>query len=129
MIGEDPRELSIKIHKFKSLRYRGRPLSSRFSRRLYRRGARSFHMDSCWGTPDNYGAWTLGPEATLIMYLGEVPLDKLVSAVFTISDAVVTEKFPSLEVDVLFNDENVDKWVLGPIEKLRNERSKWSLRS
>ena len=86
-------------------------------------------MDSCWATPDNYGAWTLGPEATLIMYLGEVPLDKLVSAVFTISDAVVTEKFPSLEVDVLFNDENVGKWVLGPIEKLRNERSKWSPKS
>ena len=26
---------------------------------------------------------------------------------------MVSEKFPSLEVDVLFNDENVDKWVLG----------------
>jgi hypothetical protein len=37
----------------------------------------------------------------------------VVSAVFTISDAMVSEKFPSLEVDVLFNDENVDKWVLG----------------
>ena len=37
----------------------------------------------------------------------------MVSAVFTISDAMVSEQFPSLDVDVLFNDENVDKWVLG----------------
>jgi hypothetical protein len=47
------------------------------------------------------------------MYLGELPPDKEVSAVFTISDAMVSEQFPSLDVDVLFNDENVDKWVLG----------------
>ena len=47
------------------------------------------------------------------MYLGELPADKEVSAVFTISDAMVSEQFPSLDVDVLFNDENVDKWVLG----------------
>ena len=39
-------------------------------------GRGAFHTDSCWGTPDNYGTWTLGPEASLIMYLGELPPDK-----------------------------------------------------
>ena len=113
MIGEDPRELSIKIH---SLSLHGIEdahyhLGSPIDFTAEGRGA--FHTDSCWGTPDNYGTWTLGPEASLIMYLGELPPDKVVSAVFTISDAMVSEQFPSLDVDVLFNDENVDKWVLG----------------
>ena len=113
MIGEDPRELSIKIQSLslygiEDAHYHlGSPID------FTAEGRGAFYMDSCWATPDNYGAWTLGPEASLIMYLGELPLDKLVSAVFTISDAVVTEQFPSLEVDVLFNDENVGKWVLG----------------
>ena len=57
-------------------------------------GRGAFYTDSCWATPDNYGTWTLGPEASLIMYLGEVPPDKLVSAVFTISDAMVTSNSP-----------------------------------
>ena len=113
MIGEDPRELSIKIHNLslhgiEDVHYHlGSPID------FTGEGRGAFHTDSCWGTPDNYGTWTLGPEASLIMYLGELPADKEVSAVFTISDAMVSEQFPSLDVDVLFNDENVDKWVLG----------------
>ena len=124
MIGEDPRELSIKIQSLslygiENAHYHlGSPVD------FTAEGRGAFYMDSCWATPDNYGAWTLGPEATLIMYLGEVPLDKLVSAVFTISDAVVTEKFPSLEVDVLFNDENVGKWVLGPTRETQERKVK-----
>ena len=113
MIGEDPRELSIKIHNLslhgiEDIHYHlGSPID------FTDKGRGAFHTDSCWGTSDNYGTWTLGPEASLIMYLEELPPDKVVSAVFTISDAMVSEQFPSLDVDVLFNDENVDKWVLG----------------
>ena len=112
MIGEDPRELSIKIHNLslhgiEDAHYHlGSPID------FTAEGRGAFHTDSCWGTPDNYGTWTLGPEASLIMYLGELAPDKVVSAVFTISDAMVSEQFPNLDVDVLFNDENVDKWVL-----------------
>jgi hypothetical protein len=124
MIGEDPRELSIKIqslslHSIENAHYHlGSPVDFTAD------GHGAFYMDSCWATPDNYGAWTLGPEASLIMYLGEVPLDKLVSAVFTISDAMVSEQFPSLEVDVLFNDENVGKWVLGPTRETHERKVK-----
>ena len=34
------------------------------------------------------------------------------------------KKFPSLEVDVLFNDENVGKWVLGPTRETQERKVK-----
>ncbi len=116
MIGEDPRELGVKIqrvtiHGIERARYR---LGSRADFTAGGNGARL--MEGCWTTPDIYGAWTLGPEAGLVLNLEDTP-EGPVWAVFTISDAAVSDaaldaEFPSLEVDVLFNGEKVDRWVL-----------------
>lgn len=119
-IGDDPRELSIKIqsvtlHGIEDAQYRlGLPVD------FTGEGRGASYMNGCWTTPDTYGAWTLGPEASLMMYLDEVP-QMPINAVFTISDAAVADEFPNLEVDVLFNGEKVDKWALGPL-RVTHER-------
>ena len=51
------------------------------------------------------------------MYLGEVPLDKLVSAVFTISDAVVRRNSPVSRWMCCSMMEMLGKWVLGPTSR------------
>jgi len=113
LIGEDPRELGIKIQ---SITFGG------IDQLIYTVGNQiSFlaggdgmnYVDECWTTPDCYGAWTLGSDASLVMYLAEIPHEP-VAASFTISDSAVNDEFPHMNVHVSFNGEAMATWTLGP---------------
>jgi hypothetical protein len=80
-----------------------------------------FYTDHLWSKPDEYGTWTIGLDAGLLMYLSEVPEEPL-AAVFQISDAAVSQAFPHLAVAVSFNGEHVADWVLGPARIVHTRR-------
>jgi hypothetical protein len=112
-IGEDPREQGIKVQ---SIAFRG------IEQSVYRLGsAIDFthngtgvaYLYGCWTTPSPFGTWTVGPEATLVLYFEEPP-GMPVLATFDINDTMVNDEWPRLEVNVLVNGEKVDEWVLGP---------------
>jgi hypothetical protein len=122
VMGEDLiKELGIKVHSITftatdRLRY---SLGDTISFRSGRGGL--FYTDHLWSTPDEYGTWTIGPDAGLLMYLSEFPEEPL-AALFQISDAAVSEAFPQLTVAVSFNGEHVADWVLGPARIVQTRR-------
>lgn len=120
LVGEDPRELGIKIQRITFTgadRLRYSPLESLD---FTKEGEGAFHTNECWTQPDGFGVWTLGPDANVVLLLKE-PLEGPVSATFTITDAAVSERHPLLDVSVSINGNLVAVWTLGPT-RLTDER-------
>ena len=113
VIGEDPRELGIKIQRVEfaskdRLRYSlGKTLD------FTENGEGADHTDECWGPPDSFGVWTLGPDATLTLLPAE-PVESPVAAIFTVNDVAVNQENPNLDVLVAVNGRQVANWILGP---------------
>lgn len=73
----------------------------------------TLYMTSGWTAPDTLGAWTLGSHAGLTLYLEDMPQEPVMGT-FTISDAAISDDLPHLDVDVLINGQEVDRWrILG----------------
>ncbi|HYL39350.1 MAG TPA: hypothetical protein VEV17_25750 [Bryobacteraceae bacterium] len=109
-VSEDPRELSIKVQQitFTGLDRLRCPLNQNID--FTRGGDGACLVDECWTSPDDLGTWTLGPHATLDL---EAPdAEGLVSAVFTITDAVVTEAYPEVGVTVAVSGRELATWTL-----------------
>jgi hypothetical protein len=113
VIGEDPRELGVKIQRL-TLSGLGE-LEYRIGNTIEFIDGRSsaVHLNECWTQPDNLGAWTLGEDARLVLYLTDTP-DLAAIATFTITDVAVTEQYPLLDVSVAFNGHTLAEWSLGP---------------
>jgi hypothetical protein len=113
VIGEDPRELGIKVQRIEfaskdRLRYSlGKKLDFTES------GEGADHTDERWGPPDSFGAWTLGPDATLTILPAE-PVESPVAAIFAVNDVAVNAENPKLDVVVAVNGRPVANWKLGP---------------
>jgi len=120
IIGEDPRELGVKIQKidFASadrLRYSlGQSLD------FTEKGDGAFFTNECWTQPDGFGIWTLGPHAALVL-LPKEPVAKPLLAIFTINDVAVSADHPLLKASVSFNGRKMAEWALGPT-RLTDER-------
>jgi hypothetical protein len=119
-IGEDPRELGVKIQRItftgtNRLRY---TLCDVLDFRD--KGHGMFHINECWTQPDDLGTWTLGNDASLVLYLNE-PVETPVMASFLVTDVAVSEEHPHLTISVAFNGRSVADWHLGP-SRLYDER-------
>jgi hypothetical protein len=113
VIGEDPRELGVRIQQVsfcgrERLAYQPDTVLD-----FTERGAGGFHLDESWTQPDCYGAWTLGREAGFALYMNPGPRDDA-RVVFSITEVAVNAENASLDVDVLFNGCPVGAWKLGP---------------
>jgi hypothetical protein len=120
IIGEDPRELGVKIQKISftsadRLRY-----SLGDTLNFTETGDGAFHTNECWTQPDGFGIWTLGPDANLVLVLKE-PVANPVLATFTITDVAVSDDHPLLDAAVSINGRKVAEWKLGPT-RLNDER-------
>jgi hypothetical protein len=121
VIGEDPRELGIKVQRIEfaskdRLRYSlGTTLD------FTENGEGADHADECWGPPDSFGVWTLGPQATLTLLPAE-PVDSPVAATFAVNDFAVNQENPNLDVLVAVNGRQVANWILGPIRDTGEHR-------
>jgi hypothetical protein len=121
VIGEDPRELGIKIQRIEfaskdRLRYSlGKTLD------FTENGEGADHTDECWGPPDGFGVWTLGPDATLTLLPAE-PVESRVAAIFTVNDVAVNQENPTQDVLVAVNGRQVANWILGPTRDTGDHR-------
>ncbi len=110
-VSEDPREFSLKVQ-LVSFTTAGRlraPLGQAID--FTQHGQGIYHTDERWTNPDDLGAWTLGPEASLDLVVAGT-VDGLTSAVFTITDAAVTGEFPEIGVSVALNGRDVAAWTI-----------------
>ncbi|MBZ5609994.1 MAG: hypothetical protein LAP38_17165 [Acidobacteriia bacterium] len=110
-VSEDPRELSIKVQQilFTGSDRLACPLNQAID--FTRQGAGLYHLDECWTNPDDLGAWTLGPEAGLDVLVPE-PIDGLINAVFTITDAAVSAEQSEIGVTVAVNGLDLATWTI-----------------
>ncbi len=121
VIGEDPRELGIKIQRIEfaskdRLRYSlGKALD------FTENGEGADHADERWGPADSFGVWTLGPDATVTLLPAE-PADSPVAAIFTVNDVAVNQENPHLVVLVAVNGRQVANWILGPTRDTGDHR-------
>jgi|GEM_PF-1975530 len=112
LVGEDPRELSIKIQRlnFESIHRLDSALGATID--FTESGEGAWRISECFGRPDNLGTWTLGPDASLDLRLVDA-IDGPVTAVFTITDAVVNDEHPDAGVLVKVNGRAVANWRIG----------------
>jgi hypothetical protein len=120
VIGEDPRELGIKVQRITFASTDQLKYTLRQAIDFREKGSGMYHIDERWTQPDNLGTWTLGADANLVLFLQE-PVDTPVMAAFTITDVAVNDEFPYVNVSVAFNGRNVATWRLGP-KRLHEER-------
>jgi hypothetical protein len=121
VIGEDPRELGIKIQRIEfvskdRLRYSlGKTLD------FTENGEGVDHTDERWGPPDSFGVWTLGPDATVTLLPTE-PVESPAAAIFTVNDVAVSAENPVQDVVVAVNGRPVANWILGPTRDTGDHR-------
>jgi hypothetical protein len=121
VVGEDPRELGIKIQRIEfaskdRLRYSlGTPLDFAAT------GTGADHADERWGPADSFGVWTLGPDATLTLLPAE-PADSPAAAIFTVNDVAVNQENPKLDAVISVNGREVANWILGPTRDTGDHR-------
>jgi hypothetical protein len=121
VIGEDPRELGIKIQRVE-FASKDRLLYSLDKKLDFtENGEGADHTNECWGPPDSFGVWTLGPQATLTLLPAE-PVESPVAAIFTVNDVAVNQENPNLDVVVAVNGRQVANWILGPIRDTGEHR-------
>jgi len=65
-----------------------------------------------WGTPDQYGTWTMGKESRIHVCLDNAP-SGIIPAAFVISDCMVSASTPELSVTVKANGQQVGDWTFG----------------
>jgi hypothetical protein len=116
VIGEDPRELGVKIQRITMsadhVRYSpGDELT------FTDQGKGPVHLADFWGQPDRLGTWTIGPEAALSLHFTEPPEQAAVATV-VMNDAVVNDDCPELKVKFLVNGRELAEWKLGPARSL-----------
>jgi hypothetical protein len=113
VIGEDPRELGVKIQK---IEFSG-PERIRYSLGdaldFTETGAGQEHTNECWTQPDGFGMWTLGASANLVLLLRGTT-EEAVNANFTVSDVAVSAEEPNVDVYVSVNGRELARWTLGP---------------
>jgi len=112
-IGFDPRELGIKVHQitFTNLEPWQYKLGDALDFTEAGKGIQ--HADECWTQPDDLGAWTVGPDAGMILYPRETT-NIPVAATFTINDAVIDPEHPDMDVSVACNGLEVARWTNWP---------------
>lgn len=112
LVGEDPRELSIKIQRltFESIHRLDCALGTTVD--FTENGQGAYHISECFGRPDNLGTWTLGAHASVELRLVDA-VDGPVTAVFTITDAVVNDEHPDVGALVKVNGRAVANWRIG----------------
>jgi len=121
IVNEDPRELGVKLQ---TVTFRGRErLKYSLGEALdfTEGGTGADHTNECWSQPDNYGQWTLGPEASLIFLLGAA-IHEPVRATFVVTDVAVNAEHPLQHAEVHINGRHVADWTLGPARS-RDERT------
>ena len=118
LIGEDPRELGIKIQRVEfaskdRLRY---PLGKTID---LTDGGNSIALAGDllgvgWAGPEPYGSWTVGTEAALTVLTEPRPSGSVgtIPASFVISDCMICERAPKLPVVVKANGRVVAEWTL-----------------
>jgi hypothetical protein len=74
-----------------------------------------------WAGPEDWGTWTEGPEATLIIPLAKVPQDDLLLLADT--GAFVGNQHPQQEVDLLVNGVLVAQWSFRLQESVDERRA------
>ncbi len=67
------------------------------------------YKSGSWSAAEDWGAWTIGSAAHLVLPLPRVPRDDLILA--GIVKGYVNDRSPRLEVRVLVNGRQVDRWV------------------
>lgn len=112
-IGHDPRELGVKVQQVTFTnkdpwRY---SLGETLDFTEHARGID--HADECWTQPDELGAWTIGPEAGIIIWPRETTAVP-VAITFTINDAVIDPDHPDMEAKVTVNGQQVAVWTNWP---------------
>jgi hypothetical protein len=116
VIGEDPREMGIKIQRVE--------FTSK-DRLRYSLGTTLDFMDAGnsiafagdlmgveWAQSESYGPWTVGTKAALKVLFEEPPGPKSIPAAFVISDCMVCRRAPKLPVVVKANGRVVAEWTL-----------------
>ncbi len=110
MIGEDPRELGIKIQRITFTEVNLQPLLLGDQIDFTEAGSFAFYVGDGWTHPVDQGLWTLGPDASLSIRLNE-PVETAVHASFLVTDAAVSQEYPHLKIEVRFNGEPVAQWT------------------
>jgi hypothetical protein len=112
-IGHDPRELGIKVQQITFTNKDPWRYTLGDTLDFTERGNGIDHADECWTPPDELGAWTIGPEASIILWpraTTTIP----VAATFTINDAVIdavnNPDHPEFEAAVTVNGEAAAQW-------------------
>jgi hypothetical protein len=113
VIGEDPRELGIKIQQITFAEADLRPCVLGTQIDFTEAVSHAFYVGDGWTHPDDLGLWTVGSYASLSLRLTEA-VETSVVASFLITDAVVNHEYPHLKVEVRFNGKPVTEWRLGP---------------
>ena len=113
IVNEDPRELGVKVQTVTFLDTSRLKYSPDTQLDFTETGKGADHANECWSQPDNYGAWTLGPNASLIFLLN-APAAEPMRVVFNITDVAVNAEHPLVEAQVFINDEKAADWTLGP---------------
>jgi hypothetical protein len=121
VISEDPRELGIRVQRVEFVSPDRLRYSLGTTLDFTENGAGADHADECWGLPDSYGAWTVGPHSTLTLLPAE-PVESPVAAIFTVNDVAVSHENPSLDVVVAVNGHPVANWILGPTRDTSEHR-------
>ncbi|HYL72600.1 MAG TPA: hypothetical protein VEU96_00255 [Bryobacteraceae bacterium] len=120
IIGEDPRELGVKIQKIDFTSADRLQYSLGQALDFTENGDGAFFTNECWTQPDGFGIWTLGPDAALVL-LPKEPAAKPLLATFTVTDVAVSATHPLLDASVSFNGRKMAEWTLGPT-RLTDER-------
>jgi hypothetical protein len=121
IVGEDPRELGVKIQKITFTGTNRLKYSLLDTLDFAENGEGAYYVNECWTQPDGLGIWSLGADASLTLLLHE-PVETPLIATFTITDAAVSEQYPLQEVVVAVNGRSVAEWTIGPTRQT-DERS------
>jgi hypothetical protein len=108
-IGHDPRELGIKVQQITFTDKDPWRYALGDALDFTEHGHGIEHADECWTQPDELGAWTIGPEAGVVLWpraTTTVP----VAATFTLNDAVIDPDHADMEVAVTVNGEPMAEW-------------------
>ncbi|HEY1496639.1 MAG TPA: hypothetical protein VGF49_18925, partial [Candidatus Solibacter sp.] len=112
-IGHDPRQLGIKVQQVTFTNKDPWRYALGETLDFTQAGRAIEHADECWTEPDEFGAWTMGPEAAITLW----PRDTTaipVAATFTINDVVIDPDHADMEVTVTVNEQPVAVWTNWP---------------
>jgi hypothetical protein len=121
IVNEDPRELGVKVQTVTFLGTERLKYSLGETLEFTAGGKGADHTNECWSQPDDFGQWTLGPEANLIVLL-DAAIREPVRAIVTVTDVAVNTEHPLQHALVGINGRQPADWTLGPARS-RDERT------